>query len=164
VGCRRPDSEAPDLVAPGSILLCSELLELFCCSKQLPSGLEVQLFERETQPVDDVVSIAIPEPAALLAELHVAPTVLRIEKRTTIRIVRASRAGALEVEKVSKADEGRWCFRVTQVEQPDDGFVFGVELGDVGILVFQHEPQPVFGVPTQQPARVHLRENDKRKK
>jgi hypothetical protein len=32
---------------------------------------------------------------------------MRIEKQTRIHIVLASKAGALEVEKVSKADEGQ---------------------------------------------------------
>jgi hypothetical protein len=30
--------------------------------------------------------------------------------------------------------------RVSLVEQPDDGFVVGVELGDLGILLLQHKP------------------------
>jgi hypothetical protein len=143
VGSRRP--VAPDFVSSGSILLCSKLPELVCRTEQLPSGFEVQPLERETEPLDNVVSIAFPVPAALIAELHVVPRILRIEKLATIPIVYAS-----------KADEGQWSVRKSLVEQPDDTMMFDIKFADQGILCFQHKTQPVCGVPTQQPARVHL--------
>jgi hypothetical protein len=57
-------------------------------SCRLALKFEVQLFKRETQPLDNVGSIAFPEPAALLTELHVAPRVLLVEMRCAILILR----------------------------------------------------------------------------